>query len=263
MTFDLKDRVALVTGGGRGIGRAVALALAGEGAHLAICGRTQDTLDQTAADIRAAGVECWPIRADVTRLADVQNFIDQAAKAAGRIDILVNNAVSSKSAPFHEQTDDDWRHHIDVKLVAYIRSVRAVIPHMQARKWGRIVNMGGMTARVAAPLRVTNGINNAGVANLTSQLSGQLGPDNITINCIHPGSTMTDRQQMNLERRAKDAGISVEEMTRRAIAEVPLGRLIEPQDIANAVLFFCSPMAAMITGQAIAVDGGQVDSINY
>jgi NAD(P)-dependent dehydrogenase (short-subunit alcohol dehydrogenase family) len=230
---------------------------------VAICGRTPETLDATAADIRAAGTECWPIRADVTRLADIENFVAQAAEAAGRIDILINNAVSSKSAPFAEQTDDDWRHHIDVKLVAYIRAVRAVLPHMQARRWGRIVNMGGMTARVAAPLRVTNGINNAGVANLTSQLSGQLGPDNITINCIHPGATMTDRQRMNLERRAKDAGISVEEMTRRAIAEVPLGRLIEPADIAAAVLFFCSPLAAMITGQAIAVDGGQVDSINY
>lgn len=263
MTFDLKDRVALVTGGGRGIGRSVALALAGQGAHLAICGRTQETLDGTAADIRALGVECWPIRADVTRLADIERFVAVAARSAGRVDILVNNAVSSKSAPFHEQTDDDWRHHIDVKLVAYIRSVRAVIPHMQARKWGRIVNMGGMTARVAAPLRVTNGINNAGVANLTSQLAGQLGPDGITINCIHPGATMTDRQRMNLERRAKDAGIAVDEMTRRAIAEVPLGRLIEPGDIANAVLFFCSPLAAMITGQAIAVDGGQVNAINY
>ncbi|MEQ9641657.1 MAG: SDR family oxidoreductase [Alphaproteobacteria bacterium] len=252
-----------MTGGGRGIGRTVALTLADHGAHLAICGRTAATLQKTADDISAKGVTCWPIVADVTDLSQIEHFVAETARAAGRIDILVNNAVSSKSAPFDEQSDDDWRHHIDVKLVAYIRMVRAVLPHMQARKWGRIVNTGGMTARIAAPLRVTNGINNAGVANLTSQLAGQLGPDGITINCVHPGATMTDRQQMNLERRARDAGIPVDEMRSRAIAEIPLGRLIEPADVANAVLFFCSPLADMITGQAIAVDGGQVNAINY
>lgn len=263
MNLLLKDRVALVSGGGRGIGRYVALALAGYGCHVGICGRTKETLDRTADEVRAGGVQCWPVVADVTDLAQIQRFVAEVAEAAGQIDILVNNAVSSKSAPFDEQTDDDWRHHIDVKLVAYIRMVRAVIPHMKANGWGRIVNVGGMTARIAAPLRVTNGINNAGVANLTSQLAGQLGPDNITINCVHPGATMTDRQQMNLERRARDAGISVEEMRERAIAEIPLGRLIEPRDIAAAVLFFCSPLAEMVTGQAIAVDGGQVNNINY
>jgi 3-oxoacyl-[acyl-carrier protein] reductase len=263
MDFDLRQKVALVTGGSRGIGRAIALALAEQGVNLAICGRTVETLQSAAEAIRAKGVEAWPIRADVSRLDEVQRYVAEAASAAGRIDILVNNAVTSLSAPFDEQTDEHWRYHIDVKLMAYIRCVREVLPHMRARRWGRIVNIGGMTARIAAPLRVTNGIVNAGVSNFTKQLAAQLAADNVTINCIHPGSTATDRLMRNFERRARDAGIGREEMIARAASEIPLGRLIQPEDIASAALFFCSPLAAMVTGQSIAVDGGHAASVNY
>ena len=107
MDFGLQQRVALITGGSRGIGRAIALALAGQGVNIAFCGRTRETLDQTAADIRALGVKAWPVEADVSRLEDIQCFVRQAQAAAGRIDILVNNAVTSLSAPFDEQTDEN------------------------------------------------------------------------------------------------------------------------------------------------------------
>ena len=263
MTFNLQDRVALITGGGRGIGKAIALALAEQGAHVAICGRTQDTLEQTAGEIREHGVQAWPIVADVSRLEDIQRFVAEAAAAAGRVDILVNNAVTSQSAPFDEQSDEDWRYHIDVKLMAYIRGAREVLPHMKARGWGRIVNIGGMTARITAPLRVTNGIVNAGVANFTKQFSGHVAAHNITVNCVHPGTTATDRMIQGFERQAKDANLGVAEIEARQIAKIPMGRLIEPRDIAAAALFFCSPMADVVTGQAIAVDGGSADSVNY
>lgn len=264
MDFGLRGRVALITGGGRGIGRAVAAALAEQGAHLAICGRTRETLDEAAADIAAAhGVRVWPIVADVTRLADIQGFVRQAVEAAGRIDILVNNAVSSLNAPFEEQTDAHWRHHLDVKLMAYIRSAREVMTHMEARRWGRIVNIAGMTARIVAPLRITNGVVNAGVSNFTKQLSGQVARHNVTVNCIHPGYTATDRMLAGFERRARDAGVSVDEITAQSIAEIPLGRLVRPEDIAAAVLFFCSPLADIVTGQCIAVDGGSGAAVAY
>ena len=264
MDFGLGGRVALVTGGGRGIGRAVATALAGQGADVAICGRTRETLEEAAAAIAAAhGVRVWPIVADVTRLGDIQDFVRQASDAAGRIDILVNNAVSSLSAPFEEQTDDHWRHHIDVKLMAYIRCAREVMAHMEARRWGRIVNIAGMTARIVAPLRITNGVVNAGVSNFTKQLSGQVARHNVTVNCIHPGYTATERMTAAFERRAQDAGVSVGEITAESIAEIPLGRLIRPEDIACAVLFFCSPLADIVTGQCIAVDGGSGTAIAY
>ena len=134
---------------------------------------------------------------------------------------------------------------------------------MQRRGWGRIVNIGGMTARIVAPLRMTNGVVNAGVADFTKQFANHVAPHNVTVNCVHPGTTATDRMLQNLKRQASDAGVSLEEMTQRAIGEIPMGRLIRPEDIASAVLFFCSPLASIITGQCIAVDGGSAMSVNY
>ena len=134
---------------------------------------------------------------------------------------------------------------------------------MRERGSGRIVNIGGMTARIVAPLRITNGIVNAGVSNFTKQLANQVGKDGITVNCVHPGFTATDRMMMNVERRARDEGVSVESMLAETAKEMPLGRIIEPDDIANTVLFFCSSLAEMVTGQSIAVDGGSGTSINY
>ena len=171
MDFELKGRTAFVTGGSRGIGRAIALKLASQGANIAICGRTRENLDQTAADIRDLGVEAWTFQTDVSKLDELQAFAEGALAAAGGVDILVNNAVTSTAAPFDEQTDELFRYHIDVKLMAYIRLARIILPHLEQQGWGRIVNIGGMTARITAPLRVTNGVVNAGVANFTKQLA--------------------------------------------------------------------------------------------
>ena len=263
MQFDLKGKIALVTGGGRGIGKHVSLALAREGAGVALCGRTPETLEETAVEIRALGAEAWPIVADVRDYANIKRFVTDAAEAAGRIDILVNNAVFSVSGDFEEQSDENWQQHLDVKLMSYIRCSREVIPHMKAVGGGRIVNITGMTARIVAALRPTNGVVNAGATNFTKSLSTHLGPDNITVNCIHPGLTVTDRMQAVFEGQAKHAGVSIDEIERQRTAEIPLGRLIDPDDIANMVLFFCSPLASIVTGQAIAVDGGSGTAVIY
>lgn len=261
--LNLNNKTAIVTGGGRGIGRNVALTLARAGANVAICGRTRETLESTVQDLRALGVEAWSLVADVKDLAQVEAFVNFVVESAGGVDLLINNAVSSLSAPFDEQTDEHWQHHIDVKLMAYIRMARLCLPSMRERGSGRIVNIGGMTARIVAPLRITNGIVNAGVSNFTKQLANQVGKDGITVNCVHPGFTATDRMVMNVERRARDEGVSVESMLAETAKEMPLGRIIEPDDIANTVLFFCSSLAEMVTGQSIAVDGGSGTSINY
>jgi 3-oxoacyl-[acyl-carrier protein] reductase len=263
MDLKLADKVALVTGGSRGIGKEISLTLASHGVNIVLCGRTQETLNSTSEEIRAKDVQAWPIVADVSRNEDVVNFVSEAATSAGRVDILVNNAVTSIRAPFNEQSDEDWQYHLNVKLMAYIRSAREVHPHMQKQGWGRIVNIGGMTARIAAPLRVTNGIVNAGVANFTKQFSGHVAPDNITVNCIHPGTTATDRMVAGFERYAQDADTSVDEISKQHIANIPMGRLIQPEDIANTALYFCSPLADIVTGQCIAVDGGSSTSVNY
>lgn len=263
MEFGLQGKVALITGGGRGIGRAVATKLAENGVNVAICGRTADTLEATATELRALGVDAWPVVADVADPAGLEGFVAQIADTAGRIDIMVNNAVSSLHAPFAEQTDEHWRHHIDVKLLAYIRAARLVLPHMRRIGGGRIVNIGGATARIVAPIRITNGVVNAGVSNFTKQLSAQVGVDNVTVNCVHPGFTATDRMMNGVRRRANDAGITEEAEIERMVSSIPLGRLVDPEDLANVVLFFCSPMSAMVTGQSISVDGGSGESVNY
>ncbi|PIW27301.1 MAG: short-chain dehydrogenase [Rhodospirillales bacterium CG15_BIG_FIL_POST_REV_8_21_14_020_66_15] len=263
MDFQLKGRTAFVTGGSRGIGRAVALKLAEQGVNVAICGRTLDSLQATAADIRNFGVEAWPFQADVSKREDVERFAEQALTAAGGVDILVNNAVTSTAAPFDEQTDELFRYHIDVKLMAYIRLARIILPHLEKKGWGRIVNIGGMTARIVAPLRVTNGVVNAGVANFTKQLATRAAKAGVTINCVHPGFTATERVMQIFRREAEDKGVTLEEAMAERVTEIPLGRLIQPEDMANAVLFFCSPLAAMVTGQCIAVDGGSGESVNY
>ena len=150
MDFQLQEKVALVTGGSRGIGRAIALPLASQGMHVAICGRTQETLDNTAADIQKHKVKVWTFQTDVSQLEELEQLVNNTLQAAGRIDVLVNNAVTSTSAPFNELADDLFRYHIDVKLMAYIRLARLVLTPMRAAGWGRVVNIGGMTARMGA-----------------------------------------------------------------------------------------------------------------
>ena len=263
MDFQLENKVALVTGGSRGIGRAIALTLASHGAHVAICGRNQISLDETAGEVEILGGTCWPIQADVSRPEDIDRLVATTASEAGRIDILVNNAVTSTSAPFDELTDDLFRYHIDVKLMAYIRIARLVLPHLQAQGSGRIVNIGGMTARIVAPLRMTNGVVNAGVSNFTKQFAGYAAKHNVTVNCVHPGYTATERVTQIFKREAENAGCSVEDIVQRRTADIPLGQLIQPDDIASAVLFFCSPLAQMVTGQCIAVDGGSGEAVVY
>ena len=190
-------------------------------------------------------------------------MVKKTATELDGIDILINNAVTSTSAPFDQLTDKEFDYHINVKLMAYIRIARLVLPYMQSRGWGRIVNVGGMTARIVAPLRMTNGVVNAGVANFTKQFSGYAAAAGVTVNCVHPGYTATERIQQIFEREAAEDGVDIEEVIKRRTADIPLGKLIEPEDIASAALFFCSPLANMITGQSIAVDGGSGNAVVY
>lgn len=263
MQAGLAGRVALITGGSKGIGKAVALEMARAGVRLAICARGAPDLEAAAAEIRALGAEALAIQADVTRPQDILRFVNDAAKHYGGIDILLNNAVSSSQSTFAALSDEEWRHHIDVKLMGYVRCAREALPHLQASGHGRIVNIAGMTARIVSEYRMTNGVVNAAVSNFSKHLAEQVGKHGITVNTIHPGYTWTPRLQAMLKRWAELDSLPLAEVTARRMAEIPIGRFIEAQDIANLAMFLCSDAASAITGQAIAVDGGSGRSIAY
>lgn len=263
MNLGLKGRVALITGGSKGIGRVVAGSLAKEGVKLALCARGEAGLKAAADELRSLGAEVITVPADVAKPDDILRFVNTAADHYGRIDILLNNAVSSTQSSFEALPDEDWKHHLDVKLMGYVRCARAVLPHMQKAGGGRIVNIAGMTARIVSEYRITNGAVNAAVTNFTKHLSEQVGKDGITVNAIHPGYTWTPRLESMLRRWAELDSLPLEEVTALRLKEIPIGRFIQPEDIANLVLFLCSDSASAITGQAIAVDGGSGRSIAY
>lgn len=263
MKVNLEGRVALITGGSKGIGRAVAKALAQSGARIAMCARGEAGLEEVAAEFRALGVDILTVRADVVQSADIRRFVEMTVAHYGRIDILLNNAVSSGQNSFSALSDEEWKHHLDVKLMGYVRCAREVLPHMQKSGRGRIINMAGMTARIVSEYRMTNGVVNAAVTNFTKHLSEQVGKDGITVNTIHPGYTWTPRLEAMLARWAELDGRPLEEVKALRLKEIPIGRFIQPEDLANLVLFLCSDAASAITGQAIAVDGGSGRSIPY
>ena len=263
MDMQLKNKVALITGGSRGIGREIAFILAEQGAKIAFCGRKKSSLDLMEKALGKRGTEAWGFQTDVSKLGEIETLVEHIASKMGGVDILVNNAVTSESAPFDELSDKMFSYHIDVKLMAYIRLARLLLPLMKNNGSGRIINIGGMTARIVAPLRITNGVVNAGIANFTKQFAAYAAQYNVTVNCVHPGYTVTERVMQIFEKEAKETGLRLEAVIENRTAEIPLGKLIEPGDIASAVLFFCSPLASMITGQSLAVDGGSGSAVNY
>lgn len=263
MQTSLAGRVALITGGSKGIGRAIAEAMARAGVRLALCARGDAALQEAAVELRSSGAEVLTVQTDTTQPDDIRRFVDAAATRFGRIDMLVNNAVSSSQSSFAALSDEEWRHHIDVKLMGYVRCAREALPHLERSGNGRIINIAGMTARIVSEYRMTNGVVNAAVTNFTKHLAEQAGPKGITVNAIHPGYTRTPRLEGALARWAELDGISLEQATALRLKEIPIGRFIEAADIANVVLFLCSDAASAVTGQAIAVDGGSGRAISY
>ena len=187
MNLSLEGKIAIVTGGSKGIGRATALALAQEGVDVAICARGMDDLEDAASEIRAeTGRKVLAVQADMGDPDDIKNLVATTVAALGGVDILINNAVNSKAAPFMELADEDWMNHINVKVMGYVRCSREVIPHMQKRGGGRIINIGGMAARNAGNLTNSNGVTNSAVSNIAKNLGDQVAHLGILVNCIHP-----------------------------------------------------------------------------
>jgi len=259
MTDTLEGKIALVTGSGRGMGRSHAVLLAERGADVIVHDVIADNVAETVEMIRAAGREARSITMDIREVEPFQ----AAVREMGRIDILVNNAVNSTSGRASELSDEAWLNHIQTKVMGYIRCAREVVPSMRSKGGGRIINIGGMGARSANATNPGSGVTNSGISNYTKALADDVAADGILVNCIHPGSTRTQRQMGLIDERAARESVTSEEIMKRTVANIPIGRMVEPEDIANLVVFLASNQASAITGQTIGVDGGSGRGVYY
>jgi len=244
MDLGLTGRVAIVTGGSRGIGKAIAGELAREGADVAVCGRTRETIGQAAEALaKDTGRRVIPVVADTTKWDSVTRLVETVVNQLGRVDVLVNNAATPGglvSGPLADADEAALLEDINTKVLGYLRCAKAVAPHMQQRGWGRIVNIGGLSGRRSGNI---SGLRNAAIVHLTKTLSDQLGQHGITVNLVHPGTTRTERTDAATEKRAATNAIR---------------RIVDASEIAQVVTFLASTKAANVTGIAIDASGGSI-----
>ncbi|KIF74941.1 short-chain dehydrogenase [Streptomyces sp. 150FB] len=265
MDLQLAGKRAIVTGASRGIGYAVARALAAEGAAVVLAARGQDALDAAAARIAADGGRALAVVTDTTDEASVRGLVRRAAGEFGGVDILVNSAATPATSGFSsalaDVDDDRLRHEVETKVLGYLRCARAVAPLMAAQGWGRVINVSGLAARQTGS--VIGSIRNVAVAAMTKNLGDELGPQGINVTVVHPGATITEASPATFAAMAEAQGVEEAEIVRRFASGISIGRLVTAEEIAHTVVFLASPLSVAINGEAIAVGGGQIGPIHY
>jgi NAD(P)-dependent dehydrogenase (short-subunit alcohol dehydrogenase family) len=273
MDFGLAGKTAVVTGGSQGIGREVARALHREGVGLAIVGRRAATLEQAMAYITADdgsqprrapehnAAPIYLVEADLGLEAEVARAAREALRRLGHVDFLVNNAAQVHTIAFFEMPDREVEEAVAVKLLGYVRMVRALAPHMQERGGGAIVNIVGSTARTPTPDFIVGSMINAALVSFTRSVARELARHHVRVNAISPGWTMTERQRAVFVRQAAARGVSIEDEIQRAARAIPAQRLVEMSEIATLTLLLLSDLASSVIGEELIIDGGATPSI--
>ncbi|MCC7487843.1 MAG: SDR family oxidoreductase [Burkholderiales bacterium] len=253
MELGLKGKIAAITGGTEGIGRATAFRFAEEGASVAICARRADVLEQTAGELRGKGVDVLAVPADVSRPRDIERFMDAIIQRFGRIDVLVNNAGTSARGRFLETDDATWDADIELKVFGAIRCSRLAIPHMKKQGGGRIINITISSAKQPGAGSMPTSVSRAAGLAITKALSKEFAADNILVNTICIGKIKSGQHERRIKR---DGWKSPEEYYAQVSKDIPMGRLGESEEVANVIAFLASDAASYVTGSSINLDGG-------
>lgn len=266
MDLELKGKVAIITGGSRGIGKAVAKELAREGVNVALVARDTAALEAAAAEIaRETGAKAKGFKADTGDDASVKAMVADVIAAFGRVDILVNGAAQpggqKKPPTLAEITNEAFWADMNVKVMGYLRTAREVAPHMARQGRGRIINISGLAARNTGS--TIGSIRNVSVSALTKNLADELAPQGISVVCVHPALTRTEKTPGVIERQAQAQGLSPAEIEKKMGAKNLTGKLISSEEVANVVVFLASPKAVAINGDSIATGGGTPGAIHY
>jgi NAD(P)-dependent dehydrogenase (short-subunit alcohol dehydrogenase family) len=253
----LDNKIAVITGGGRGIGRVIALACASAGANLVLASRSENALRETRAEVERLGREALVVPTDITQEASVRNLAERSLAHFGRVDILVNNSgITGPVKPLWEVTLDEWQETFDINVTGAFLCCRAFLPSMIERRAGSIIFIASMTGKRPLYGRATYGAGKMALVGMARTLAWETGPYGIRVNVVSPGAVAGERLEGVFRTQAQVEGISVDEARRKFTETSPLNRLVPPGDIADAVVFLASDRAASITGEDLNVSAG-------
>lgn len=262
MDMGIKDRVAIVAASSKGLGKAVALGLAREGVKLTICARGEEELHKTAREIESeTSTEVLAVPCDVSKAEEIKKVVSETVDKFLTVDILVNNAGGPPVGMFQDFTLEDWQRAVELNLFSTVTFSQLVIPYMKERKWGRIVNITSYTVKQPVDGLILSNSIRAGIVGLAKTLSNEFGPYNILVNNVCPGRIHTDRITQLANERARRSSITYEEALKNMDTDIPVGRIGEPEELANLVVFLASQRASYVTGTTIQVDGGLTRAI--